>query len=90
MQLKAPGVSEELARQVARAAEALREMGLYKPPGIAETLDWAEALVVLGDQRLDEANVDATLGAVLKYREDQQRVRTAGLAQLLDAVGHAV
>jgi MoxR-like ATPase len=90
VQLKAPGVSEELARQVARAAEALREMGLYKPPGIAETLDWAEALVVLGDQRLDEANVDATLGAVLKYREDQQRVRTAGLAQLLDAVGHAI
>jgi MoxR-like ATPase len=90
VRLKAPGVSEELARQVARAAEALREMGLYKPPGIAETLDWAEALVVLGQHRLDEANVDATLGAVLKYREDQQRVRTAGLAQLLDAVGHAV
>jgi len=90
VQLKAPGVSEELARQVARAAQALRDMGLYKPPGIAETLDWAEALVVLGDQRLDEDNVDATLGAVLKYREDQQRVRTAGLSQLLDAVGHAV
>jgi len=90
VQLKAPGVSEELARQVARAAQALREMGMYKPPGIAETLDWAEALVVLGDNRLDEANLDATLGAVLKYREDQQRVRTAGLAQLLDAVHHAV
>ena len=90
VQLKAPGVSLELARQVARAAQALRDMGLYKPPGIAETLDWAEALAVLGDGHLDEANVDATLGAVLKYREDQQRVRTAGLAQLLDAVGHAV
>ena len=90
VRLKAPGVSEELARQVARAAEALRDMGLYKPPGIAETLDWAEALVVMGQHQLDEANVDATLGAVLKYREDQQRVRTAGLAQLLDVVGHGV
>jgi len=90
VRLKAPGVSEELARQVARAAEALRDMGLYKPPGIAETLDWAEALVVMGQHKLDEANVDATLGAVLKYREDQQRVRTAGLAQLLDVVGHGV
>jgi MoxR-like ATPase len=90
VRLKAPGVSLELARQVARAAQALRDMGLYKPPGIAETLDWAEALAVLGDGNLDEANVDATLGAVLKYREDQQRVRTAGLAQLLDAAGHAV
>src|SRR3954453_5765039 len=46
--LKAPGVPEELARQVARAAQRLRQLGLYKPPGIAETLDWAEAIHVLG------------------------------------------
>jgi MoxR-like ATPase len=86
VQLKAPGVPLELSRQVARAAEALREMGLYKPPGIAETLDWAEALHVLGDQELTEANLDATLGAVLKYREDQQKVRSSGFQQLLSTV----
>jgi MoxR-like ATPase len=88
--LRAPGVPEELARQVARAAQKLRAMGLYKPPGIAETLDWAEALAVLGRSSLDEASVDATLGAVLKYREDQQKVRTAGLEQLFGAVGHTL
>ena len=87
--LKAPGVPRELARQVARATQQLRQLGLYKPPGIAETLDWAEALHVLGDRPLDEASVDATLGAVLKYREDQQRVRSLGFEQLLGAVGHA-
>jgi MoxR-like ATPase len=90
VQLKAPGVPEKLAHQVARAAQQLREMGLYKPPGIAETLDWAEALHVLGDHELTEANLDATLGAVLKYREDQQKVRSAGYEALLSAVSGAV
>ena len=52
-------------------------------------MDWAEALHVLGDRPLDEASVDATLGAVLMYREDQQRVRSLGFEQLLGAVGHA-
>jgi MoxR-like ATPase len=90
VRLKAPDVPEELSRQVARATQAMRSMGLYKPPGIAETLDWAEALQLLGQHELTEANVDATLGAVLKYREDQQRVRGAGYEQLLAAVSHAV
>jgi MoxR-like ATPase len=87
VQLKAPGVPERLAHQVARAAGELRDMGLYKPPGIAETLDWAEALHLIGGEQLDEASVDATLGAVLKYREDQQRVRAGGIDALLASVG---
>ncbi len=82
--LKAPGVSEKLARQVAAATEALRNMGLYKPPGIAETLDWAQALTVMGATEIDAATVDVTLGAVLKYREDQDRVRTNGLDSLVE------
>ena len=68
-----PEVSEKLARQVAVAAQALRAADLVKPPGVAETLDWARALRVLGVDALDPASVAASLGAVLKYREDQDR-----------------
>lgn len=69
MALKAPDVPEKLARQVAAATEAMRDMGLYKPPGIAETLDWAQALQLMGADELDAVTVDNTLGSVLKYRE---------------------
>jgi MoxR-like ATPase len=83
--LRAPGVPERLARQVAAAVEGLRGEGLYKPPGVAETIDWAEALSALGRSALDEASVSATLGTVLKYREDQERVRAKGVAALVQA-----
>jgi MoxR-like ATPase len=68
-----PEVTEKLARQVATAAQALRAAELVKPPGVAETLDWARALQILGVGALDSATVAASLGAVLKYREDQDR-----------------
>ena len=83
VRLRAPRVPELLARDVAAAAEELRGLELYKPPGVAETIDWAEALSTLGRARLDEAAVDATLGTILKYREDQERVRAHGLAELV-------
>jgi MoxR-like ATPase len=83
VRLRAPNVSELLARDVAAATEALRGLELYKPPGVAETIDWAEALSTLGRSRLDEASVDATLGTILKYREDQDRVRAHGLAEIV-------
>ena len=83
VRLRAPLVPELLARDVAAAAEALRGLELYKTPGVAETIDWAEALSTLGRTRLDEAAVDATLGTILKYREDQERVKTHGLAELV-------
>ena len=86
VQLRAPGAIETLARQVAAAVEAMRDMGLFKPPGVAETIDWAQSLAVLGRMQLDAATVEATLGTVLKYREDQERVREHGLGQLLEAV----
>jgi MoxR-like ATPase len=83
LRVRAPGVREELARQVAGAVEALRDLDLYKPPGVAETIDWAQAVVALGATTLDAATVDVTLGTVLKYREDQERARAHGLDQLL-------
>jgi MoxR-like ATPase len=85
VRLRAPGVAEALAEQVAAAVEQLREMGLYKPPGVAETIDWAQALAALGRSKLDENAVILTLGSVLKYREDAERVRSAGVADLVRA-----
>ncbi len=73
LQTRLPQVTERLARQVAIAAAALREAGLVKAPGVAESLDWAHALLVLGAGELDPEAAAATLGAVLKYREDQDR-----------------
>jgi MoxR-like ATPase len=84
VRLRAPEVPERLARQVAAATESFRAAGMYKPPGVAETIDWAQALALLGRDELDEASVSATLGSVLKYREDQQRARHDGLGQLVE------
>jgi len=75
VRLRVPDVAETLARQVAAAVEAMRGLQLYKPPGVAETIDWATALGKLGTTQLDERTVLATLGTVLKYREDQDKVR---------------
>jgi MoxR-like ATPase len=85
VRVRAPGVAESLAAQVSAAVEAMRSLELYKPPGVAETIDWAEALTRLGRRTLDERAVEATLGTVLKYREDQQRVRAHGLEEIVRA-----
>ncbi len=75
---RAPEVSVELARQVVTLVQQLRsDAGLLKPPGVAETLDWARALHELGARELDVETAAATLGALVKYREDAQRVRQA-------------
>ena len=81
--VRAPEVAPVLARQVASAVAGIRHLGLYKPPGIAETIDWARALATLGHAELDEGAVNATLGAVVKYREDEQRIRQHGIAELV-------
>ena len=70
-----PEVSRRLAEQVARSVQRMRELDLLKPPGVAETLDWARAIDALGRDALDVQSAAATLGAVLKYREDSDRVR---------------
>ncbi|MFD1497135.1 AAA family ATPase [Streptosporangium lutulentum] len=69
-----PACSESLAEQVAKATGRLRETDLIKPPGIAETLDWTEALLTLGARELDPDVAAATLGALLKHREDHEAV----------------
>jgi MoxR-like ATPase len=80
---KVPEVPDALARDLARAMERLRTLDLFKPPGVAETLDWAQALSVLGAERLDPEVVEDTLGVILKYQEDIERVRGMGAEQLL-------
>ena len=82
---RVPEASASLAAQVARAVAVLRAEDLLKPPGVAETIDWTSALVALGAQRLDADTATATLGAVLKYREDQLRARRLDVQQLLTA-----
>src|SRR3954454_17947796 len=69
-----PQVTEQLAREVARASARLRTLDLLKPPGFAESMDWATALHTLGARDLDPDLAARTLGAVLKYREDTDRV----------------
>jgi MoxR-like ATPase len=83
VRMRVPQIAESLAKQVAAAVEHMRSLNLYKPPGVAETIDWATALAQLGARELNESVVSATLGAVLKYREDHDRVREQGIAQLV-------
>jgi MoxR-like ATPase len=80
---RAPEVSESLAGALAKAMSHLRNLELFKPPGVAETLDWANALAVLGSTELDPKVVDETLGVVLKYQEDIARIRAEGVERLI-------
>jgi MoxR-like ATPase len=78
-----PDITERLARDVAAATKRLRDADLLKPPGVAESIDWAQALHLLGARSLDPDRAAATLGAVLKYQEDAVRARNTVLAELL-------
>jgi MoxR-like ATPase len=77
-----PDITEALAREVARAVRRMREVDLLKPPGVAESIDWAQALHLLGARSLDPELAAVTLGAVLKYQEDAARIRDTVLAEL--------
>jgi MoxR-like ATPase len=83
VRLRVPEASARLCAEVTAAAHALRDADLLKPPGIAETVDWAQALAALGAPGLDPALAAATLGAVVKYREDVERVRTLDVGALV-------
>ncbi|HLQ60308.1 MAG TPA: MoxR family ATPase [Candidatus Acidoferrales bacterium] len=80
---RAPEAAGDLAREVAGLVQGLRQLDLYKVPGVAETLDWARSLAVLGATRIDAQVVDATLGAALKYQEDLERARES-IPQLVE------
>ena len=85
VQSRVPGANELLTRQVSRLVAELRSIGLFKPPGVAETIDWVMALTALGRTELDAASVEASLGAVVKYREDADRVRARGIETLVES-----
>ncbi len=79
---KVPGIGEELARQICNFMQGFREMDFYKKPGIAETLDWAAALLTLHRSELDRAAVEDTLGTIFKYQEDVLRARDEAVPML--------
>lgn len=80
---KVPGVGKRLAGELASAMERLRTMDLFKPPGVAETLDWAAAIGVLGSDHLNPELIHDTVGVVLKYQDDIERVADVGFEQLI-------
>jgi MoxR-like ATPase len=82
--LRVSGVPERLAAQAAAFVQGLRRLELAKPPGVAETIDWAHALAALGHTELDAQTVEETLGSVLKYHEDFAAVRDEALVSLVE------
>ena len=88
LHLKVPGIPERLSFQIVSAVQQLRQVDLFKAPGIAETLDWARSLLAMDRQQLDEQTIDDTLGVLLKYQDDVQRVQ-GDLARELARQVHA-
>lgn len=84
VRLKVPGVAERLSLQVVEFVQRMRTLDLFKAPGVAETIDWTNALVALNAIRLDPATVHDTLGVLLKYQDDIARLQGGDLAKLLD------
>ena len=87
IQARVPEAPEQLAAEISRFIHELRGMDLYKAPGVAETLDWARALVALGQDQLDEDSVKSSLGAILKYQEDVERMRGEQVRHILARAG---
>jgi MoxR-like ATPase len=83
---KVPAAAETLSRQVAAFVQELRRAELYKLPGVAETLDWAAALVALDQESLTPAMVDDTLGVILKYQDDVERVKGEAARAIVERV----
>jgi MoxR-like ATPase len=83
LKLRAPGVGERLSAQVVAFVQAVRNADTFKPPGVAETIDWAAALSSLDATELEPALVDETLGALLKYQDDIAKIRGAEAARLV-------
>jgi MoxR-like ATPase len=81
--VRLPGIEQDLAKQVVRFVQELRKLNLNKAPGVAETLDWAQALISLNRHKLDADSVEETLGCLAKAVEDTARIRAAGIRKLL-------
>jgi MoxR-like ATPase len=83
---RVPGVDDHLARQIVLFVQELRRLDLFKLPGVAETIDWAQALVALNATKLTLETVDDTLGAILKYQDDLQQVKGEAVKALIARV----
>ena len=83
---RVPGIAEGFARQLCEFMRLLRERDFYKRPGVAETIDWATALIALSRETLDEEAVGETLGCIFKYRDDLERFRESNIGQVLAQV----
>jgi len=83
---KLPGIDEKLSKQVVTFVQKLRNEDLFKLPGVAETLDWADALTQLDKMVLDSEGVDHTLGTLLKYQDDISKIRGSEAARILEQV----
>jgi MoxR-like ATPase len=83
LKVRAPGVGDRLSAQVVAFVQAVRGADTFKPPGVAETIDWAGALAALDARELEPALVDETLGALLKYQDDIAKIRGAEVARLV-------
>ncbi len=81
---KVPGIEQELATQLATFMKLVREKDLYKLPGVAETLDWAQALLALGISELDRETIEQTLGCILKYKADSEKLPSSEIEVLLN------
>lgn len=83
---KVPQASEKLSRQVTGFIQELRRADLYKVPGVAETIDWTTALVALDQKALDQSVIEETLGVILKYQDDVEKIRGENAKAILDRV----
>ena len=83
MRARVPDIEERLGRQVCHFMQWLRDQELYKHPGVAETVDWAQALLQLGVGELDRDTVVSTLGCILKYKGDQDKTLELDIAAAL-------
>ncbi|MBZ0279992.1 MAG: MoxR family ATPase [Anaerolineae bacterium] len=88
LRLKLPGIVEDLAAQVVNFIQWVRQQEIYKPPGVSESLDWAEALGYLNVHTLDTNVINATLGFILKYQDDVNKIQNTVTQQLLEKVLH--
>ena len=80
---KVPGIEKQLSNQICNFMAQLRQVDFYKRPGVSETIDWAQALLALGVSELDEETVKTTMGCILKYRQDQQRMEEENLRKFI-------
>lgn len=85
---RVPGIEQQLSRQICRFMQTIRSRDFFKRPGVAETIDWAHALLALGIEELTEDTVNATLGCILKYKDDIEKLQHEDLSRFIMDTGN--